>query len=228
MDHLFWFSLLLIHLQVSESIGKENCLWQPASQAEEKAGQSAVLECTITAACSENGMLFEWFVFKENNHHHHLDLSSNSYKFSLDKASLHINSLDVNDSGIYHCAAVWPGEPTQGRQYVGPGTTLIVRENFKPTELYIHLWIFFAICTIYSLTIVSLIVFKKSGCTQSICRENYKKNSTKNENRRTQFRDVLEEMYSKKNLKRQKQTAGPNEAASADINSSNDDIYQNV
>lgn len=73
-------------------------------------------------------MHFEWFVFKENDHHR-LDLSSHGHKFSQDirTGSLHINSLHVNDSGIYHCAAVWSTEPTRGRQYVGPGTNLIVR-----------------------------------------------------------------------------------------------------
>lgn len=132
------FTLTLFFLLISESNGRENCLWQPVTQTVETAEQSAVLECTISDACPKAIPDFKWFVFQENNHYH-LNFNSNPHKFSLDKGSLHINSLHVNDSGIYHCAAVWPGEPIQGKQYVGPGTTLIVRgKTFQREKLKVN------------------------------------------------------------------------------------------
>lgn len=96
----------------------------PAEETEQKIGQSAELTCSVV--CSDMGIHYEWFVFKENSHHR-VNLSGAPSKFSLVKGSLHVKSLNADDSGIYHCAAVWPGESMQGRQYVGPGLTLIVR-----------------------------------------------------------------------------------------------------
>ncbi|XP_078126277.1 uncharacterized protein LOC144530546 isoform X2 [Sander vitreus] len=188
MDRLFWFSLLLTYLPVTESMKKEeSCLLQPNKVIWRKTGQTAVVNCTISSHCSARDLHYEWFTFKENIHLR-LNLKSNSLKYSLDGASLNINSLDANDSGIYYCAAVSSGPPAAGAQHVGLGTTLVVRGK-------------------------SLIL---------------KNNPTK----KAQFHDVLQEMYSRRNLDKGKKTVGRNcsqaEAASTAFKSSTDDIYQNV
>lgn len=107
----------------------KSCLSQPNKVIWQKIGQSAVLPCTVSSRCS--GLRYEWFVFKENSHLR-LNVLDNSLKYSLEGAHLHINSLHVNDSGIYYCAAVSHGDPAPGAQHVGSGTTLVVRGKSLP------------------------------------------------------------------------------------------------
>ncbi|CAJ1074991.1 immunoglobulin superfamily member 6 isoform X1 [Xyrichtys novacula] len=222
MDRSFWFSLLLLSLPVRESNERENnCLSQPVKVIWRKSGQSVVLPCNINSHCSTSNMRYVWFSFKEDTHHP-LVLQSDSPKYNLNGASLHIKSLHANDSGIYHCAAESTGEPAQGKQHVALGTTLVVRDKVNLMVRDVLLWLSFALLAIYSLALVTLIV-RKSGCSLGICgrmRKTYKTNSTKTR----QFRDVLQEIHRRNNLERKKQAA-----PSADFNSSTtDEIYQNV
>ncbi|XP_044186756.1 immunoglobulin superfamily member 6 [Thunnus albacares] len=231
MDRLFGFSLLLTYLSVIESAGKtESCLSQPGDIIWKKTGHNAVLSCTVSSQCSTKNLEYEWFAFKENTPLR-LDLGSNQKKYILNGTSLHIQSLNVNDSGIYHCAAVPKEAPAPGEQYVGTGTTLEVKEVLKPMVRNNLLWLLFVLLAIYSLAVVTLIILKKHGCNKCMCKRTY--TSDKNSStRKKQFRNVLQEMYSKGNLEKSKQTAGKNrskiEAASTEVNGSNGDIYQNV
>lgn len=114
-------------LFISESLEKaESCLSQPNKMILRQIGQSAVLPCTVSSNCSAKSWEYEWFIFKEN-FHFCLKLLENPEKYKLDGAFLNIRSLQSNDSGIYHCAAVSHGDPARGTQHVGLGTTLIVR-----------------------------------------------------------------------------------------------------
>ncbi|KAF3700197.1 Immunoglobulin superfamily member 6 [Channa argus] len=217
MDRFFWFWLLVTNLSVTESGGEDICLTQPISEIKRKVEQDALLPCTASAECSENGMSYKWFVFKKNQHSS-IEVDFNSPRFSLDRASLRIKSLNVNDSGIYHCAAEWTREPTKGKQHVGMGTTLTVRALESMTK-HILLWLSFVLLAIYSSVILTLILSKKN-------------NSTNKARPKSQFRDVLQEMYNKKKLQSDTQTTGSNpseaQTASSDLKSSIDDIYQNV
>ncbi|XP_030263782.1 immunoglobulin superfamily member 6 [Sparus aurata] len=225
MERLLWMSLLLANQPVTESMKEaKSCLSQPNKVIWRKTGQGVTLPCTVTPPCSDKDLQFEWFFFKENVH---LRLTSlnNPLKYVPNGAFLHISSLHVNDSGIYHCAAVTHGDSALGSQHVGSGTTLVVREKIKIMVRDILLWLSFVLLSIYSLAIATLII-KKHGCKKK--HKSDKKNSTKTK----QFRDVLQEMYSRRNLERSKQSVSrsrsPAEAASTDLDSSNDDIYQNV
>ncbi|XP_027141153.1 immunoglobulin superfamily member 6 isoform X2 [Larimichthys crocea] len=216
MERLFWFSLLLTYLPVTESMeNADSCLSQPETVILQT-GQSAFLPCTVSSHCSANDWDYEWISFKESTCIR-INLK-NPLKYSLEGASLHIRSLQANDSGIYYCAALNHGDSAHGTQHVGFGTTLVVRERFKIRTKHILLWLSFVLLAIYSLVILTLII-KKCGCRKNAKTEKTKKTSTK----KTQFRDVLQEMYSKRNFERSKQTAG-----NTDNNSSSDDIYQNV
>ncbi|KAM8724829.1 immunoglobulin superfamily member 6 [Acanthopagrus schlegelii] len=226
MERLLWMSLLLANLPVTESMTEEekSCLSQPNRMIWRKTGQSVTLPCNVNPSCLDKDLQFEWFFFRENVH---LRLTSlnNPLKYVLIGAYLHISTLHVNDSGIYHCAAVMHGDSAPGSQYVGSGTGLVVREKVKIMVRDILLWLSFVLLSIYSLAIVTLII-KKHGCKR--IQKSDKKNSTKTK----QFRDVLQEMYSRRNLERSKQSVSrsrsPAEAASTDLDNSNDDIYQNV
>uniref|UniRef100_A0A3B4U6D1 Ig-like domain-containing protein n=1 Tax=Seriola dumerili TaxID=41447 RepID=A0A3B4U6D1_SERDU len=135
----------------------EGCLTQPVKEIWRKVGQDAVVPCNVSLHCSATGLHYEWFVFKETSHPR-LNLR-NPVKYSLDGAFLHIRSLNANDSGIYHCAAVWPGQPANGTQHVGVGTTLIVKE-IKTMARHILLLLSFVLLVIYSMAVVALIILK--------------------------------------------------------------------
>lgn len=105
-----------------------NCqldIHQPNRVIWQNRGQSASLPCHLNVNCS--GFQFLWFVFKEDSHHQ-IDLETKPHKYSQDGARLTINSLNGNDSGIYHCAAVFPKlQPVPRAPEIGPGTKLAVR-----------------------------------------------------------------------------------------------------
>lgn len=112
----------------------ESCLSQPVNIIRRQVGSYVNIPCIIREECPGQPWKYEWFSFKET-YHIRLNLRENPDKYRLNGAELHISSLQVNDSGIYHCAAVSQGEPGRGRQHVGHGTTLIVKgEREKSVE----------------------------------------------------------------------------------------------
>ncbi|KAG8006978.1 hypothetical protein GBF38_023073 [Nibea albiflora] len=128
MERLFWFSLLLTHLPVTESTeNADSCLSQP-DMVIVQTGQSAVLSCTVSPRCAAKNLDYEWLSFKESTCIR-IDLQQNHLKYRLEGKSLRILSPQANDSGMYYCAAVPPQDrtPAQGTQHVGLGTTLVVR-----------------------------------------------------------------------------------------------------
>ncbi|XP_060921773.1 uncharacterized protein si:ch211-139g16.8 isoform X2 [Labrus mixtus] len=209
MVRLFWCSVLLFSLPVTESMEKdEGCSSKPVEEVWQNTGQSVVLWCNIKPHCLTGGQSYEWFSFRE---HSHGRLIPQPPKYSLEGESLHIKFLHTNDSGIYYCAA-----GVQGKPYVALGTTLVVREKYMVRNIL--LWFSFVLLAFYSLALVTLII-KKYGCRMGVSRritKTQKNNSTK----KRQFRDVLQEINSRNNLKRNKRAA--------DHNGSPDDIYQNI
>lgn len=110
------------NLFIAESRKKEeSCLSQPHRVIFHKIGQSAVLPCTVSN-CSGENLHYQWFVFRET-HHFSLTLTR---RHSLDAASLHISSLNTNDSGVYYCAVNSTSGKECCRHHVGLGTTLVV------------------------------------------------------------------------------------------------------
>ncbi|XP_037647107.1 uncharacterized protein si:ch211-139g16.8 isoform X1 [Sebastes umbrosus] len=169
MDRLFWFSLLLTYLPVTESTKKEeSCLIQQ-HEVVGYIGQSAVLSCTVRSdkGCSAEGLNYEWFTYKKHDHIR-LNLSSNSHKYILNRAFLHIKSLHTNDSGVYYCAAASSGDPAPGAQHVGLGTPLQVHIKRRPILMW-ALCALFVLLAIYNLAVVILII-KKYGCNLNVRR----------------------------------------------------------
>ncbi|XP_034045638.1 immunoglobulin superfamily member 6 [Thalassophryne amazonica] len=227
MGWWFWFSLLLAYLRVTDSTTERvDCLSQPNGEIQRTSGQSAVLQCNLSDQCSaKDAITYQWFAFKGNGHHL---LSLDNHKYGLDGASLYILSLSVNDSGIYHCAAVWSGTPAPGKQRIGPGTTLLVRERTKPTVGYHLLMTFLVLLIFYSLALIVLIILQKCGWNKGLSRRKstaHMKQSIKTE----QFHNVVRELHSRSNLSQQiaSRNGSPEVTTSPKDNTPTDAIYQN-
>ncbi|KAF7666402.1 hypothetical protein LDENG_00107640 [Lucifuga dentata] len=227
MSWSFWFSLSLIYLPIIGSIAHaKNCSSLP-NNVWRKTGQSAHLSCTINSEYLKDNV--QWFVFKKS-FHGHLNLANKPQKYRLDGASLHIKSLDVHDSGIYHCAGVLNGQPASGAQVIGSGTALVVRDvNIMK---YALLWSAFLILAIYSLTLMTFIILKKNGRNICICRRTCKSHKQNNLTKTLQFRAVVQELYNRRNLECSKHTPtrgpSPDEGTDNQFNPSTDGIYQNI
>uniref|UniRef100_A0A674D1Q9 Ig-like domain-containing protein n=1 Tax=Salmo trutta TaxID=8032 RepID=A0A674D1Q9_SALTR len=120
-----------------------------------------------------------WFVFKQDAHHS-VNLMTQQHKYSLERNSLNINSLQANDSGVYHCAAVFRDVVCSGAQEIGQGTTLVVRG--KSIELNRTLVIYH--CDVTNLFAVRSLLQKNKV--------------------RVQFGAVVQELYGKRNLRSNK------------------------
>ncbi|XP_071400901.1 immunoglobulin superfamily member 6 [Centroberyx affinis] len=227
----FWLSLSLSYLPIIGSMGNTvDCspLSQPDEVIWQKRGQSASLPCTFSSNCRPFDI--QWFAFKEKVHHQ-VNLTTTPAKYSLEGASLHIKSLNVNDSGIYHCAVVFSGTTASGAQMIGSGTTLVVRGEAKQVVWHTLMWLSFVLLAIYSLAVIVLIILKKNGHNIRICRgicTTHKSNSTK----RMQFHAVVQELYGRRKLESSTQKArrnpSQNKAKSTQSNLPTDDIYQNL
>lgn len=198
MRQIFSFILLFSCLSVTQTTGEDEvCLSQPKNIIFRKTGRSVNIPCTVASECS--GLEFKWFVFKENSHS---ELNTDHPNYSLDGASLNIKSLNMSDSGVYHCAAISNGEPA--RQYIALGTTLVVQETVKLMLRHILLWLSCILLAMYSLAIVSLFIIKKRGCHR-VCRKNT--STERPSTKRVQFHDVVQELYKRRGLKINTQAA---------------------
>ncbi|XP_077389490.1 uncharacterized protein LOC144026588 isoform X2 [Festucalex cinctus] len=207
----------------------QSCLSQPSRVIWRGPGQDAVIRCSVHPDCSAESFFYKWFAF-ERRSHGALNLDHNHHKYRLEGATLHIMSLNSNDSGIYYCAATSLGDPRPGAQHVGLGTTLVVKEKTQLMVGHVLLWLTFVVLALYSSAIVTLIIQKKYGLNICNCTKSHK-NNKQNTNKTRIFRDVLQEMDHRRDVKRSKQTAkrdpAPAEVTSAEFNTP-DDIYQNV
>ncbi|XP_057673013.1 immunoglobulin superfamily member 6 [Corythoichthys intestinalis] len=231
MVPLFWLSFVsLTFLPLKGVTEPQSCLTQPSQPIWREPGQEAEIQCSVHSDCSAEGLHYRWFVFQRKTHGL-LDLGPpNHHKYNLQGSTLQLMDLNPNDSGIYYCAATSPGKQTPGAQHVGMGTTLIVKEKMKFTVGHILLWLTFVVLAVYSLATVTLIVQKKYGFNICNCRWIYKSNKKSTDKRI--FRNVLQEMHHKREVKRNKQTAGRNpmsvEVTTTALDNGPDDIYQNV
>ncbi|XP_051905519.1 uncharacterized protein si:ch211-139g16.8 isoform X1 [Hippocampus zosterae] len=231
MVPLFWLSLIsLTWLPPKGMAQPDGCLLQPRSVIWRELGQDAVIQCSVRPNCLSERLHYRWFAF-ERRSHGRLNLAHNHHKYILHGATLQIMSLNANDSGIYFCAATSWGEPAPGAQHVGLGTTLVVKEKTKLMVGHVLLWLTFVVLALYSSATVTLIIQKKYGLNIFNCRQ-ISKSDTKNTNKSRIFRDVLQEMHHRRDVKRSKQTSkrnpAPLEVTAAELNRAPDDIYQNV
>ncbi|XP_061829453.1 uncharacterized protein [Nerophis lumbriciformis] len=234
MVSLFWLSLILTCQPPQGAAQLQSCLSQASDVISRAIGQDAEIWCRVHPNCSTKGLHHQWFAFKRDSHFP-LYPDKQPHKYSLQGATLQIMSLHANDSGIYYCGSTLShGEPQPRTQHVGLGTILVVKEKSKLMLGHVLLWLTFVLLVIYSLATLTLVIQKKYGLNIWNCRRLYKSDKQKSSTSKTRiFRDVLQEMHHRRDLKRSKRSSrrnpAPRETTSAEFNNlAPDDIYQNV
>lgn len=226
MVQLFWLPFLLVHLAETGKTQEHNtCLIQPKTVIWKKIGENAILNCSVKSNCTPAKP--QWFVVKTDSYQD-VELTG---KYKLNEGSLHISSLNVNDTGCYLCSAsITSNTKDPCLPFVGEAATLVVGESTKLMVSYIPLWLLFTLLAIYSSALVMLIITKKHGYNLSLSKKTSKPET--NSLKKKQFRNVLQELHSKANMNKRNQSTRGNashaEAVSGDGNISTDDIYENA
>ncbi|PWA19315.1 hypothetical protein CCH79_00014655, partial [Gambusia affinis] len=208
MKRMLWLPFLLMDLAGTGHAQKsEICLFQQQKLMWKNIGEKAVLNCSINSRCSAGDLEFEWFVVKKDSHTRLMQTPG----YNIDKNLLHIKSVNGNDTGLYLCAAK---EAKCCQPFVGNGTLLVVGGRPKVMLWRILVWVLFTLLAIYSLALVTLIIVRKNSLRK-----------------KTQFRDVLQELHSRSMVSKRKQSTRGNGSqvgvVSGNGNISTDDIYQN-
>ncbi|XP_052375385.1 immunoglobulin superfamily member 6 isoform X2 [Oncorhynchus keta] len=193
--------------------------------------QRAHTHIVSTLCFHQNGfvsvLLYHANESRQPDTHHSVDLMTQQHKYSLERNSLNINSLQANDSGVYHCAALFRDVVCSGAQEIGQGTTLVVRERGVQMAWQVLLFVLLAL---YSLAILILIIRKKTGKDIAVCRGTQKSDIQKNKVR-VQFGAVVQELYGKRNLRSNKKNPNHSGPAQNKVESPHsnhpEDIYQN-
>ncbi|XP_019906860.1 immunoglobulin superfamily member 6 isoform X2 [Esox lucius] len=209
-----------------------NCkllVYQPDEVMWQVSDQSGSLPCTITTN-STKPIEIRWFVFSEHSYHL-VDLDTYSYKYRLEKQALNINSLQANDSGIYHCAAFLSDMACSGAQTIGQGTTVLVKERGMEITGYV-LWLLFVLLALYSVAVLILLICKKTGRDATFWEGTRWRRDKKNTTQKIRFGAVVQELYVKRKLRSNKNSEvidpTQNKVESPHSNLPHEDIYQNL
>ncbi|XP_026859167.1 uncharacterized protein si:ch211-139g16.8 isoform X1 [Electrophorus electricus] len=178
--------------------------------------QSLSIPCHVTvSACNgliNSSPMMVWYMFKKDSHSQ-LDLKSQPLKYRLETQHLSIHSLSADDNGVYYCAAILKTvSANKEKQAFGSGTTVTVKENSFTTG-HMLLVMLLVLLMLYSLTILSFIVCIKTRGSTLFLQGRLRTSQIKSTStRRVQFGAVVQELYTKRNLRSSNKTS-PSEAS---------------
>ncbi|KAL6477020.1 hypothetical protein MHYP_G00155190 [Metynnis hypsauchen] len=231
--HLFFqVTFILIFTSALSVNGCQIDVRQPQELLTGRKKESVFVQChTNMSACSSSTGDVLWYVFTSDSHHQ-LDAKSQPFKYQLDNQGLQIKSLTTSDDGVYYCAVILPGQARKGAQAFGNGTTVTVKEHVYRPSLAVLL-VLLVLLTLYSLTILTLIICRKTGHrTLSLKRWTKRSDRKSGSSTRVHFGAVVQELYSKRNLRSNKKNSADisqeNKCENPWTNGNKEDIYQNL
>lgn len=197
-------------------------------------GQTATLPCNAVVSCvsrCSNETL--WFFFNtESQKYEQINMLLRPPRYSLARHALRIQGLRPNDTGVYHCAVTLGGLGRPGAQEIGPGTSLLVRDMLVDWSAL--LWSLFVLLALYSLAVLVLVIWKKSGQEITVCRKRFPTSDEENSEtrqkdkaKRGQFRAVVQELYGRRKALNPK-SSGPQRVKGPQSKPPTDNIYQNL
>ncbi|XP_014903448.1 uncharacterized protein LOC106956867 isoform X1 [Poecilia latipinna] len=204
MKRMLWLLFLLVHLAGTGHTEKsERCLFQKQQLMWKNIGEKAVLNCSIYSHCSAGELEFEWFLVKKDSHKRLMQ----TQRYNIQKNLLNIDSVNGNDTGLYLCAAK---ETECCQPFVANGTLLVVGGKPKVMLWKILVWVLFTLLAIYSLALVTLIIVRKRDCNLTFSNKSSKTETQNSVRKKTQFRDVLQELHSRTMVNKRKQSTRGN------------------
>ncbi|XP_066545207.1 immunoglobulin superfamily member 6 [Amia ocellicauda] len=230
---------LLLTLTCGQDVwGADHCtvqVRQLARMTVEENVRSATIHCDINPTNCSGDRQFFWFLFLEASHR---ELSIQGPKYTLAESSLIISPVLRNDSGIYYCAVAFKESSSYASRGTGDGTVLVVRDSFyiahpKGKALLCTILVLLAL---YSVAISILLIRKKTCQRRWTHRRSRDDTSGKRKGgstRRKHFGAVVQELYGRKNPRRNAKTTTKTHSPSSKLEeppspSAADDIYQNM
>ncbi|MCJ8739352.1 hypothetical protein PDJAM_G00046160 [Pangasius djambal] len=124
------------------------------------------------------------------------------------------------------------GSIDSGAQAIGTGTTLTVKENdYNAGQVLLITLV--VLLSLYSLIILTLFICIKTGRAMLLKRKQSQSQEKGDSTRRVHFRAVVQELYSKRNLRRNKKNTSTdisheNKVEEPQSHTVREDIYQNL
>ncbi|XP_041085757.1 immunoglobulin superfamily member 6-like isoform X2 [Polyodon spathula] len=201
---------------------------QPDFLEESERNQTVAIHCYFSRSgkCPSTMPDVLWYQFQQRTYRK-LQIQSSS-KYSLEKSdnnrSLLISSIHPNDSGIYFCGISFTESDSIHSKSTSNGTILVVRAMYHMVKPYTKtlMIILTVLLFLYSVCIVVLLVLYKP----ITCRRDRKRPSKekRNSTRRANFRAVAQELYNRRNPRKNKKAEETSAASTPD----DPTIYQNL
>ncbi|XP_060757593.1 uncharacterized protein si:ch211-139g16.8 [Neoarius graeffei] len=206
---------------------------QPQEHLDGRFNQSVNITCHVNISCPNKKPVVQWYVFTTDSYLQ-LDIKNQPKKYKLQGTDLHITWLSQSNNGVYYCAAFDNDSKNSGAQAIGTGTTLTVKENENDNNIgNILLIILVVLLSLYSLIILALFICIKTGRATLFNRRQTQSQSKGDSTRRVHFRVVVQELYSKRNLRRNKknrhtEVSQENKVENPRSHTEREDVYQNL
>lgn len=172
----------------------------------EPTSRTATISCNFTAtACLGHPNIY-WFRYLEQNHEdlctpscNHITFKFKASLITSNYASLEINGLNPNDSGIYICGVVFMDFNAATAKQTGQGTTLVVTEPWSSeVTLLIVLTVLLFLYTLGLLSICFCLYKAQNKGKKHCDGQTPEDEGNKSHKRRTLFQAVVQEMHHKR------------------------------
>ncbi|KAG7335021.1 hypothetical protein KOW79_001617 [Hemibagrus wyckioides] len=232
---LYVFVYIILILIFSPGLSVSMCtlkVTQPQEILHGRFNQSVYIPCHVNMSCHlKIAEEVQWYVFTTKSYHQ-LDINNHPMRYRLEGRGLHISLLSHNDDGVYYCAASYKDLANSGAQDIGSGTTLTVKDNDYSTGQVLLLTLV-VLLSLYSLIILTLFICVKTGRIKLLKGRQSQSQGKGDSTRRVHFGAVVQELYSKRNLRRNKknsstEVAQENKVENPRPNKRREDIYQNL
>lgn len=229
--HLFY---ILLIFTFTPGLSVNGCIinvTQPQERLHGRFNQSISISCHVNMSCPNSIPDMLWYVFRTDSYYQ-LGIKNQPTKYRLEGTELHINWLSHSDDGVYYCAVSDRVAANSGAQAIGTGTTLTVKENEYNTG-QVLLFTLVALLSLYCLIILALVIFIKSGRVKLLKGRQRQSQGKDDSTRRVHFGAVVQELYSKRNLRRIKKNTSTevsqeNKVENPQSRTEREDVYQNM
>ncbi|XP_026997131.2 uncharacterized protein si:ch211-139g16.8 [Tachysurus fulvidraco] len=229
---LYVFVYIILILIFNSGFSMSMCtlkVMQPQELLHARFNQSISISCHVNMSC-QNKMLVQWYVFGTDSYYE-VKISNHPMKYRLQGTDLHISSFSDSDEGVYYCAASYQDLANSGAQDIGTGTTLTVKDNYNVGKVVLLTLVVFL--SLYILIILTLFICVKTGRVTLLKGRQSQRQGKGESTRNVHFGAVVQELYSKRNLRRNKKNTSTEVTKKNKVEKSRpptgkEDIYQNL